>query len=87
MTITSSPSFIAILLVTFGLDVAVALDEFSSISNKILSGSMHFTRKERTEMMRSMVGDLLKKNGFELDAKLKAPNEHDRGCKLCVIVI
>lgn len=70
---------------TLGLDVAVALDEFSSISDKILSGSTQLTRKERTEMLRNMVRDLLRKNDFELDAKLKAPNERDRGCKLCVI--
>jgi len=67
------------------LDAAVAFDEFSTISDKILSGSTQLTGKERTETLRSMVGDLLTKKGFKLDAKLKAPNEHDRGCKLCVI--
>jgi hypothetical protein len=71
--------------VTLGLDVAVALDEFSSISDKILSGSTQLTRNKRTEMLRSLVADLLKRNKFGLDAKLKAPNKHDRGCKLCVI--
>jgi hypothetical protein len=82
---TSSSRFIAILLVTLGLDVAVALDEFSSISDKILSGSTQLTRKERAEMLRSLVGDLLKKYKLGLDAKLKSPNELDQGCKLCVI--
>jgi hypothetical protein len=79
--------FIAILLVTFGLDVGTALEEFNEMSNRILNKSIRYTPKERTEMLRSMVGDLLKKKGFELDAKLKAPNENDGGCKLWVTII
>jgi hypothetical protein len=73
-------------LVTFKLDVAAALEEFSEISTRILTESIEFTPKERTEMLRSIVGDLLKRNGFKLNAKLKAPNEDEGGCKLWVTV-
>lgn len=75
---------IAILLVTFGFDAQKALENFCDISNKIMNGYSNHTRKERTELLRNMIGDLLMENGFGLDSKLKAPNNRDHGCRLYV---
>lgn len=56
-------------------------------SEEVLDESIQITVEARTKRMEEAIDSLLKKYGFPLDARLSAPNVHDKGCKLYVSLL
>jgi len=73
--------FISILLVTFGLTAAQALEDFAELTAAILE-KQGIDALARTTTLKTHVEKLLDKYGLEREMRVLDPNERSKGCKL-----
>ena len=78
--------FIAILLVVLGITVEDALDEFASLSEKIL-GKRGLDSGARTTELKDHINTLLEKYGFKPETCLLDKNQRSKNCKLSVLFL